>query len=682
MNDPDQTQWSASASTSYPQMGGMAEDDFSTFLDLDNLDFDFPMHDENALDGGTIRQSNHVGDGTSAAQDFAGFSHYDTGPSSMSGQNDFMENHMQPTTTGNHQGNYATNLQDYPSQHWRAQYQIHPHMSIPPTPNSSDMYPTSYTQQMEHLTQHGEPRQTFNLLTPLTSPHFVNGVGSGAVQGYVVPNNQILSPLNSPAIYPQLDSMRGSASVHSLTAESSATGSPTDFDHDFNGHDLSASEPPRKTRRKDSTSQHAQPSTTVVTRRRKAAAAAAKAGSRPGTRTISTDELKSPLWNQPSSASVSSVRSYPSSVSPQFQTETTMRPPPKPLSTKSTPSITPQSATDTAPGPFPPATPASLMRLSSKQQAANSNESPSGAQASGLSTDVLGFGMEELHLPEAAATPPVPSSVHGTSRIPSSVPSSTRATPALLPRISAASPAAGAASMPSSPFTNTSKNPNGRGGSRKRNSTFINLVSPAIRPRISPNIKPISPNDLPQSTTAQTQMSDETHALLLASKSNYQNLLEGNTLPGVTYPSELSHNLTSKRTSHKLAEQGRRNRINTALQEMQALLPASPALEATSPIPGHERDRADRSSSKEKSGSGGEPKTPLTPAMQGANSKAATVELAIEHIRGLTGENERLKLEIDGLKRRLGEDGEVVPSVNENTNTRASAKASRKGGTR
>lgn len=157
-------------------------------------------------------------------------------------------------------------------------------------------------------------------------------------------------------------------------------------------------------------------------------------------------------------------------------------------------------------------------------------------------------------------------------------------------------------------------------------------------------------------------MSDETHALLLASKSNYQNLLEGNTLPGVNYPSELSHNLTSKRTSHKLAEQGRRNRINTALQEMQALLPASPVTEAISPstVTGHERDRADRSSSKEKSGSSGEPKTPLTPAMQGANSKAATVELAIEHIRGLTGENERLKAEIDGLKRRLGDDGEVV----------------------
>ena len=33
--------------------------------------------------------------------------------------------------------------------------------------------------------------------------------------------------------------------------------------------------------------------------------------------------------------------------------------------------------------------------------------------------------------------------------------------------------------------------------------------------------------------------------------------------------------LTSKRTSHKIAEQGRRNRINEAIKEMQTLLPKS-----------------------------------------------------------------------------------------------------------
>src|SRR5579871_3239051 len=64
----------------------------------------------------------------------------------------------------------------------------------------------------------------------------------------------------------------------------------------------------------------------------------------------------------------------------------------------------------------------------------------------------------------------------------------------------------------------------------------------------------------------------QTH--FLTQRSNYQNLIEGTHVPGVSYPSELSTNLTSKRTSHKIAEQGRRNRINLALQEMQSLLPS------------------------------------------------------------------------------------------------------------
>ena len=38
------------------------------------------------------------------------------------------------------------------------------------------------------------------------------------------------------------------------------------------------------------------------------------------------------------------------------------------------------------------------------------------------------------------------------------------------------------------------------------------------------------------------------------------------------YPDTLSADLTSKRTSHKLAEQGRRNRINTALADLAKLL--------------------------------------------------------------------------------------------------------------
>ena len=77
-------------------------------------------------------------------------------------------------------------------------------------------------------------------------------------------------------------------------------------------------------------------------------------------------------------------------------------------------------------------------------------------------------------------------------------------------------------------------------------------------------------------------LSENVHTLLLASKSNYQNILDGTGIPGVHYPEALSKNLNSKRTSHKIAEQGRRNRINTALQEMQSLLPTPPSSQPSS----------------------------------------------------------------------------------------------------
>ena len=132
-------------------------------------------------------------------------------------------------------------------------------------------------------------------------------------------------------------------------------------------------------------------------------------------------------------------------------------------------------------------------------------------------------------------------------------------------------------------------------------------------------------------------VSPETSALLLASKSNYQNILEGTHLPGVSYPETLSTNLTSKRTSHKIAEQGRRNRINTALQEIASLLPPQ------TPPAGAQ------------SGSGGQAGLIMTgSAAQQSNSKASTVELAIDYIKTLQKENQCKDEEIAQLKREKG----------------------------
>lgn len=148
-----------------------------------------------------------------------------------------------------------------------------------------------------------------------------------------------------------------------------------------------------------------------------------------------------------------------------------------------------------------------------------------------------------------------------------------------------------------------------------------------------------------------------THALLLASKSNYQNLLEGNHLPGVNYPDSLSTGLTSKRTSHKVAEQGRRNRINDALKEMQSLLPKPPSK-------GVKENNSDESPEAMPDGDSKESKEDA--AVKSNSSKAATVESANEYIRKLQRENAALlmiKKEHDEMKKKLDEQGSSAPST-------------------
>lgn len=128
-------------------------------------------------------------------------------------------------------------------------------------------------------------------------------------------------------------------------------------------------------------------------------------------------------------------------------------------------------------------------------------------------------------------------------------------------------------------------------------------------------------------------MGPETSALLL--KSNYQNIVEGTHKQlGLSYPAELSTNLTSKRTSHKIAEQGRRNRINNALADIAALLPQN-------------------------SGNGSDGSTSAaasaTSAAAAQASKASTVESAIEYIRELQKELSETKGKLAEAEKQLAE---------------------------
>lgn len=264
-----------------------------------------------------------------------------------------------------------------------------------------------------------------------------------------------------------------------------------------------------------------------------------------------------------------------------------------------------------------PATPASLMRLSKADQTspALSNLGDGDDQA------MDGFSLPEPANPAKPRPPRI--DTHSDGQATPTV-DSTAATPSFQSLPSPAFTRPGMAASTSSPQLSSLNTSNAvrktaqipARGAKKRSSVSSVQVSPALRPKISPSIKPL--------IRGGSTVSEDTASLLLASKSNYQNILEGTHLPGVSYPTELSTNLTSKRTSHKIAEQGRRNRINSALQEIATLLPRSCSKDS-----GNEKGGSGSGDAAEGKGGGGG---------QSANSKASTVELAIEYIKQLKQE--------------------------------------------
>ncbi|RKF74913.1 putative phosphorus acquisition-controlling protein [Golovinomyces cichoracearum] len=158
----------------------------------------------------------------------------------------------------------------------------------------------------------------------------------------------------------------------------------------------------------------------------------------------------------------------------------------------------------------------------------------------------------------------------------------------------------------------------------KNRTSAMGIASSAPLARFSPNCKPLLPNG--------AKGPKDSPSLLLASKSNYQKILDGTPFPGVSYSPELSANITSKRTSHKIAEQGRRNRMNSALQEIASLLPRDQSIYG-----GYEK-------------SGGSERTiseSLRGSSQSANSKARTVEQAIKYINYLKNQLELVNSKID-----------------------------------
>ncbi|KAF2095524.1 hypothetical protein NA57DRAFT_11907, partial [Rhizodiscina lignyota] len=547
---------------------------------------------------------------------------------------------------------------------------FHPGGVVPPTPNSVQMHsdPARYMHQLDAQTravveqQYQMRKENMMNFTPLVSPAVTpHDARFQMPQDYTTVPGAYFSPLTSPALEGHNHTGNHTPQFHPSAPQSNSsnTTSPIEIDVDMLGESaMSQPTPNRKSNRKrpgtsDSTSSRTRQSPIVKARENKRKSTMSA--------TISPNEVASLLdqaqrqqaqaqahAQQHGALSVpeSQSNSEGGSISPEPLSEAVMGPPPKPGSAIQSPAI--QAQYDHSRG-VAPATPASLMRIANGKipgvHGQNMLMSPPAAAQEGLRRN--GSSLEDLTLPEAAvssrsstgaATPRA--SAHPTPKLGplnTSAVSTPIASP-LTPSFPAAGQKRGSTAEPKS----------GRG--KKRNSTSISegrppppsnssaLISPALRPKISPSIKPLQPTSGPASTPGSVPptpmtISEQTAHLLLASKSNYQHLVDGTNVnvPGLEYPESLSTGLTSKRTSHKIAEQGRRNRINVALAEMGRLLPAE-LRGAKSPVIGAMDGKSPDSSGGPKKANGVAAANAAGNANAG-NSKAATVESAIVYIK-------------------------------------------------
>ncbi|KAF2963435.1 hypothetical protein GQX73_g10128 [Xylaria multiplex] len=475
-------------------------------------------------------------------------------------------------------------------------------------------------------------------VTPLDAPFPVD-------HQFMVPS-AYFSPITSPALYAQPDSTVFYDPRHSGHT-SQTTNSPVAMDVESPSASTAAdnlSKEPRKNnapRRKPKVRQ----SPITKPQRRKTA-------STPVMNAQALSELAevvaegTELGAMPTSVSASSnEESENASVSPEALE---MPPPPLPLprSARQSPNIAPQTQNSDKPAPAPllksqngkpsPATPASLFRISPRNQTADHTHAdpnaPEHIESFQLPESINSINTSEQRLP-----------LLKTQQSPCVSPETE--TPKMTPLQPLPSPLVAKPIQPASASQSPQLNPRPSSAVKKtplmapkgvRKRASISSVSPALLPRISPNIKPLLPGTPGLSN-------EDSASRLLASKSNYQRILEGNTMPGVTYPSELSTNLTSKRTSHKIAEQGRRNRINSALQEIATLLPKSILKESSEgDIDNAKGDKTDAKQS------------------NAPNSKASTVESAIEYIKHLQKELAEATKRADEAEKRLRETTETA----------------------
>ncbi|RMZ90456.1 hypothetical protein DV736_g2306, partial [Chaetothyriales sp. CBS 134916] len=597
----------------------IGDDDFSKFLDLDT---DFPFSDIDHAHTGLDTPMGRLGFGVppppppppQTTMHSLGFNNPQTLNLDI-GQHQ----HQHQPGPGAYQSHIPTS-QPFESFQQYQHMQIGRNYHVPPTPVSSEMHPAKFGQVMVD----GHPVSFTPLVSPAQTP-----LHGGFTLGEFGSTDDFFSPLTSPAL---------EAQVHSGTG---ATSSPVDLNADTAAKPAPAS---RAGRRKGSMSSRAAAPRSV----RQSPVTRAQRNRRPLSSTnvalekLDEGRVQQTQTLQPYLAHNQS-RASDDSVSPEPLSESLMRQRPVPPQADHSPQPAGLSLPAGLSQPADlsdPVTPATLMRIPSNQKMP-----PAAGDGVPQPVDEV---MEDIMLPAAAA--PTPSHSPLDELDTSGLATDQEATPVLSAKSAKVSinstPRSGVPKTRSQDsFTKPSRVDSRAGrGSKKRQSTSSAAISPALRPKISPGISPL----VPASGPGMSHLSAETSALYLASKSNYQNIIDGTHLPGVSYPEALAENLSSKRTSHKLAEQGRRNRINLALKEIESLLPTSISAAvgkrekqaATS-----ETDNGDKA----------------VPSIQGA-SKASTVEMAIVYIKSLQAELKLTKDKLETAEKKLAEGGSSADS--------------------
>ncbi|KIW83274.1 hypothetical protein Z517_02519 [Fonsecaea pedrosoi CBS 271.37] len=593
-------------------VAGVGDEDFTKFLDLDT---DFQHY--------AAMNNGHSGLDTPMGRLGFGNSSADLGFSAA----EQMSVHVTPTSDPIDYRTQLSTNQPYGQYPQYQQMQMAPQYHVPPTPVSAEMHPGKYAQQMGNNGQILFDHQQVSF-TPLVSPAQTPMDGGFTMSDYGLAD-EFFSPLTSPAIEAQ-----------AAFSSTGTTASPVDLnDLGVTGKSIPAGT--KRPRRKGSNAARTparsvkqSPAMKPQPRRR-----------HPSLTSLPMDKIRNMLPQgalgstlHPSAPNSAVLQGSDDSVSPEPLSEAAMRPPPVPHPGKS-----PQSAGNTQNTQSTnPVTPATLMRMPSNQSLPMKHVEHHGPLQGADEP------MEDIMLPAAAASATMSQGLQNIDIGKGSVSGEHT------PTISAKSAKISAASTPRSALTRVTsqetfakpgkiESRTGGRASKKRQSTTSATISPALRPKISPSISPLAPAAGP----GMSHLSAETSALYLASKSNYQNILEGTHLPGVSYPETLAENLTSKRTSHKIAEQGRRNRINLALKEIEALLPASIL------VANNKKDKASKDENEDGESSATATSKPTAPGQ--GTSKASTVEMAIVYIKSLQNELKETKERLEVAEKKAAE---------------------------